>query len=267
MVFRTDMFGLFCVLITYTSICYTDYAVTVHMIGGSMSYSVWGVMNIMGFNFILLLMVLSHVRAMTCDPGIVSTLPNKQADYNLIKSEKYSQQENINGWTVCSKCEAVKPPGAHHCRICGRCIKKMDHHCPWINNCIGELNLKYLLMFLFYVVLASIYCATMIITYWLIHPPNLSSVVVDTKTMHTAILSAMVILFSIFAVAIGYDQFSAIRIQKEDQERMKGESNIMAMSIKEICYEVFGDIHPILWLIPLNLNRRRTGARQALLTS
>lgn len=36
-------------------------------------------------------------------------------------------------------------------------------------------------------------------------------------------------------------QFSAIRIQKEDQERMKGESNIMAMSIKEICYEVFGD--------------------------
>jgi len=49
-------------------------------------------MNIMGFNFILLLMVLSHVRAMTCDPGIVSTLPNKQADYNLIKSEKYSQQ-------------------------------------------------------------------------------------------------------------------------------------------------------------------------------
>jgi len=41
-------------------------------------------------------------------------------------------KENINGWTVCSKCEAVKPPGAHHCRICGRCIKKMDHHCPWL---------------------------------------------------------------------------------------------------------------------------------------
>ena len=30
----------------------------------------------------------------------------------------------------CRKCKAFKPPRAHHCSICGRCIVKMDHHCP-----------------------------------------------------------------------------------------------------------------------------------------
>jgi len=34
-------------------------------------------------------------------------------------------------WTVCTRCETYRPPRAHHCRICKRCIRRMDHHCPW----------------------------------------------------------------------------------------------------------------------------------------
>jgi len=40
----------------------------------------------------------------------------------------------------CDVCQGYKAPRAHHCRKCGRCVLKMDHHCPWINNCVGHYN-------------------------------------------------------------------------------------------------------------------------------
>jgi palmitoyltransferase len=40
----------------------------------------------------------------------------------------------------CDKCYVVRTPRVHHCSVCKGCIMKMDHHCPWINNCIGIGN-------------------------------------------------------------------------------------------------------------------------------
>lgn len=40
----------------------------------------------------------------------------------------------------CKKCNSVKPPGSHHCSICLHCVARMDHHCPWVNNCVGYYN-------------------------------------------------------------------------------------------------------------------------------
>lgn len=50
-----------------------------------------------------------------------------------------------------------------HCKLCMKCVQGFDHHCRWLNMCIGERNYKVFFVFLtdtyfllFYVVIAKI---------------------------------------------------------------------------------------------------------------
>lgn len=38
----------------------------------------------------------------------------------------------------------------------------MDHHCPWINNCVGYANYGHFIRFLFYVNIANVYIVTLL---------------------------------------------------------------------------------------------------------
>lgn len=41
-----------------------------------------------------------------------------------------------------------KPERAHHCKACKMCVLKYDHHCPWINQCVGLGNERYFILFM-----------------------------------------------------------------------------------------------------------------------
>ena len=49
---------------------------------------------------------------------------------------------------LCSDCEIVRTDRSRHCSICNRCVERFDHHCPWINNCVGVGNHGVFLSFL-----------------------------------------------------------------------------------------------------------------------
>lgn len=44
---------------------------------------------------------------------------------------------------TCDICMTIKPPRAHHCKICEKCFLKYDHHCIFLKSCIGYYNYKY----------------------------------------------------------------------------------------------------------------------------
>eukprot|EP00927_Polykrikos_kofoidii_P048807 TRINITY_DN43004_c0_g1_i1.p1 TRINITY_DN43004_c0_g1~~TRINITY_DN43004_c0_g1_i1.p1 ORF type:complete len:691 (-),score=94.61 TRINITY_DN43004_c0_g1_i1:117-2189(-) len=41
---------------------------------------------------------------------------------------------------ICTVCRTEREVRSHHCKECGRCVRRLDHHCPWIDNCVGLGN-------------------------------------------------------------------------------------------------------------------------------
>lgn len=40
-----------------------------------------------------------------------------------------------------------------HCFYCEKCIKEFDHHCYWVDNCIGGENINVFIAFLTFLAL------------------------------------------------------------------------------------------------------------------
>ena len=59
------------------------------------------------------------------------------------KKEEFSPYWDDTGESMdlyCNICEAYVQPGTKHCGPCNRCCEEFDHHCAWLNNCIGTAN-------------------------------------------------------------------------------------------------------------------------------
>lgn len=50
-----------------------------------------------------------------------------------------------------------QPMRAKHCQTCKRCIRRFDHHCPWIENCVGERNHRWFVVYLMVQLLALLW--------------------------------------------------------------------------------------------------------------
>ncbi|NXJ84229.1 ZDHC7 Palmitoyltransferase, partial [Trogon melanurus] len=214
-----DPCGAVCPLLTYLGVGYADYAVLAHVLPQpALRGSPWCPFHAAAFNLIVLLLLACHARAVLADPGerpppSPGTPPGARGAPGLVLSRQ-SQED----WTVCDRCEAFRPPRAHHCRICHRCVRRMDHHCPWINNCVGELNQKYFIQFLFYTGLASLYAAGLVLAAWLApagrSPAGMAAGgdVANNRiqTAHCIILLLESFLFGTFVAVVFYDQVSGV---------------------------------------------------------
>ncbi|XP_010469144.1 PREDICTED: probable protein S-acyltransferase 14 [Camelina sativa] len=116
------------------------------------------------FHFLLAMLLWSYFSVVFTDPGVVPPNWRPSTDEERGESDPLNSLEFVGlqppdssnpRVRFCRKCNQLKPSRCHHCSVCGRCVLKMDHHCVWVVNCVGALNYKYFLLFLFYTFLET----------------------------------------------------------------------------------------------------------------
>jgi hypothetical protein len=89
----------------------------------------------------------------------------RESDYRELDLKDMAGVRNFPSveWTVCQKCNITRPPRCRHCSKCNRCILQFDHHCVWLNNCVGYNNYRSFFLTIFYLTLGCMYGASVLV--------------------------------------------------------------------------------------------------------
>ncbi|XP_038993161.1 probable protein S-acyltransferase 16 [Hibiscus syriacus] len=120
-----------------------------------------GMINALVYTGISVMCVFNYAVAILADPGWVPSA--YMPDIEDSKVSIHEIKRKGGDLRYCQKCSHFKPPRAHHCRICKSCILRMDHHCVWINNCVGHANYKAFFVSVVYAVIACFYSLVLLV--------------------------------------------------------------------------------------------------------
>ncbi|KAK4940425.1 palmitoyltransferase akr1 [Elasticomyces elasticus] len=84
------------------------------------------------------------------DPGYVPKGGSRNQQRTVI--EDLLSSGHFNEQYFCTICMIRKPLRSKHCGRCKRCIAREDHHCPWVDNCIGVNNHRHFVLYTIFLV-------------------------------------------------------------------------------------------------------------------
>ena len=99
-----------------------------------------------GYILYTIIFMILYIKLIFMDPG----RSKKFITIENIKQLMKQKEVKINLIKYCPKCLVRRAKNLRHCVICDQCCEGFDHHCYWVNNCIGKKNYHYFIAFLFF---------------------------------------------------------------------------------------------------------------------
>ncbi|XP_055626320.1 palmitoyltransferase ZDHHC15 isoform X2 [Toxorhynchites rutilus septentrionalis] len=173
----------FPVLFIVAVIAWSYYAFVVQLSFFTVTSVVQRILFLLFYHLILTMFLWSYYQTVFTDIGRVPSrfrVPRTELDQLLRAQSEEEQKQILESFAkelpivtrtlnasvrFCEKCRLIKPDRAHHCSVCGVCVLKLDHHCPWVNNCINFTNYKFFILFLGYALLYCLYIAFTTVMY------------------------------------------------------------------------------------------------------
>lgn len=121
----------------------------------------------------------------------------------------------------CTVCKAHVQPRSKHCGSCNRCTEHFDHHCVWLNNCIGKKN--YLTFFILVIALIILKGTKMMLNVMVFLDPNdMMSVAILGLIVDPFILLALIYLLGmhIYFLSRKITTYDWIRERQEVKEKV-----------------------------------------------
>ena len=203
--------------------------------------------------------LISLFKASVTDPGGIPETAEWEIvieDFSESSSENFTTEKRKDGLLrTCKYCLVKKPDRCHHCKQCDRCNLKMDHHCNWIINCVGNNNYKYFFLTIFYSALAL---ALFVGSFWesvviyLLDPevPHGISLFIVTCYSLTVLLSIGIFFFLGFHFWLITENFTTIEYCEKKRARVeKFNKSPYSSGALGNFKEALGE-SPWLWFVP-----------------